>query len=330
MKDGMDLQIDPIRLWNTALSVLAEGLPLQGGGRAVVIASRDATETVGPTFRLKTAGGEIFAELHHLPLGAITQSALDLTSLSRLPPVLAEAILTRAMTLLLHQTARGAQTRIHSLATCKPEEMAGEEQLLLRIEGVWPETAEIRMRADRTAVYPLLLEFMPIRAKGQLPDAVASQIALPCSLRLAPRDLPLARLKSLRQGDILILNSARHVFHAPHAAFDLSHDGTNWIIGSLDMTNHAPPAEPNTQMAEAPASDIGEIPVRLSFVLSEHTMTVADLQNLTKGSYLPLDPSPGTMGQAVRILANGRAIGEGHVVELDNQPAVRIARLFGS
>ena len=329
MKDGMDLLIDPIRLWNTCLAVLAEGVPLAGGGRADVQPAPAVGALSGPTFRLETASGTILMELRQLPLGAITQSALDMAALSRLPPALAESILTRAITLMLHPLERTVQTRIRAIQPAKPDHETAGEHLILRLEGIWPDSAEVCLHADRAALSPLLLDILPVAAKGRLPEAVASRITLPCSLRLAPRDLSLKRLQGLMPGDILIPAAAKQVLHAPHAAFDISHDGTNWIIGSLDMTDPLPSAEPSTQSTEAPIPDIGEIPIRLSFVLSEHSLTVAELQNLTKGAYLPLDPAPTTPGQPVRILANGRPIGEGHVVEIDSQPAVRIARLFG-
>lgn len=330
MKDGMGLHMDPLRLWNTALSLLAEGVSLPGRGRALLRAGSVADAASGPVFRLDTDHGAIFAELRHLPLGAITQSTLDMAALSRLPPALATAILTRAVGLILRQMGDAAQSCIRSVTGCEAAQMTGEEWLLLSVEGVWPETAEIRLAANRATLGALLRDFLPDAAPGRWPAAMAAAIHLPCSLRLAPRDLPLSRLRALGPGDILILSTARQALHAPHATFPLLHDGSNWTIGSLDMTDDLPPVEPSPDAAIAPAPTIGDVPVRLSFVLSDHSLTVAEVQALAPGAYLPLEPAPIAPGRPVRILANGRQIGEGHLVDIDSQPAVRIARLLGA
>ena len=331
MKDGMDLRLDPLRLWNAALSVLADGIPLSDRGRAVLRACPAGDAPSGPVFRLDTDDGVILAELRHLPLGAITQSALDMDALSRLPPALGTAILTRAIGLLLQQLGPAARARIRSITGAGSAQMTGDETVHLSVEGLWPETAELRLASDRAALGPFLLDLMPAASPGRWPEALAAGIHLPCSLRLAPRDLPLSRLRALGPGDILILASARQALHAPHATFPLLHDGSNWTIGSLDMTDDLPQADTIPDPIPEPAAPtIGDIPVRLSFVLSEHSLTVAELQNLTPGAILPLDPAPVAPGRPVRILANGRPVGDGHLVQIDDQPAVRIARLLGA
>lgn len=331
MKDGMDLRLDPLRLWNAALSALSEGIPLAGRGRAVLRACPPDEAMSRPVFRLDTGEGVIHAELRHLPLGPITQSTLDGDSLSRLPPALTTAILSHAIGLVLRQLGQPVQARIRAIAPCEATQPPGDESLLLSLEGLWPEAAELRLVSDRATLAPLLLDLMPAAAPGKWPEALAAGIHLPCSLRLAPRDLPLSRLRALGSGDILILAGAQQALHAPHATFPLIHDGSNWTIGSLDMTDDLPQADAIPDPLPEPAAPtIGDIPVRLSFVLSEHSLTVTELQNLTPGAILPLDPAPVAPGRPVRILANGRPVGDGHLVQIDDQPAVRIARLLGA
>ncbi|PLL11194.1 hypothetical protein C0V75_18110 [Tabrizicola sp. TH137] len=326
MRDEARLPIDPLRLWNTAVAVMADGIPLPRRGRATLVVTAEDPPQTGPVFLLDTAAGPIFAELRHLPLGAMTQSGLDMAALSRLPPDLSGAILTHALNLLLAEAGEAARARLRSITRSEAAQMKGEERLLLRLEGLWPEPAEIALQADRAVFSTLLLDLLPAAPHRPLPDALAARITLPCTLRLAGRDLALARLRSLSPGDILLLATAAPVLHAPQAAFALHHDGTRWTIGPLAMNDDLPPAPP---LADQTATDLGEVPIRLSFVLADHLLTLADLQTLTPGAHLPLDPVPATAGQPVRILANGRQIGDGHVVEVEGQPAIRIARLFG-
>ena len=54
---------------------------------------------------------------------------------------------------------------------------------------------------------------------------------------------------------------------------------------------------------------------------------VAELQELAAGAVIPLDTPTLEPGLAVRILANGTPIGEGHLVQIDDQIAIRVARM---
>ena len=66
----------------------------------------------------------------------------------------------------------------------------------------------------------------------------------------------------------------------------------------------------------------------LAFVIGTQTLTLRDLQSLRPGTTLPFAPVTPSVGIEVQVLANGRAIGAGNIVDIDGRHAVRLSRLF--
>ncbi len=326
MRDNLATDLNPIALWNAAIAAMAQGIVLPGRGQAVAELTDLDPDIDAPTFVAVTATGPVYLQPRNLPLGPLTQSTLDWAALSRLPVALADAVLSLALDRLL--TVGGDALRRFGLALtrCAAGDMVGQETALIRVDGGWGALAEVLIRADRATLSALTRTILPGAARGHWPEAIAAQIILPCSLRLVGPCVTVARLRHLSVGDVLLAFGTSQWLCAPHARFGLSHDGTNWTISEVSMTDDLPAMEPGP-IPEA--GDIGDVPVRLSFQLAERTMTLAELQGLTKGAILPFAPEQTEAGQAVRLLANGRLIGDGHIVEVDGQPALRIARLFG-
>lgn len=327
MKDAGATDLGPVALWNAALLVMAQGFVLPTRGRAMAELVPDLmADPDRPTFLAKTIAGPMYLQPRDLPVGPLTQSTLDAGALDRLPAALADAVLALAMERLMAAGGDAVRRSVTALSRCAIVEMSGEERLLLRVDGGWGAVAEVMVQADRAVLSGLLRAIIPGVIHGRWPDALAAQVVLPCSLRLGAPTLSVARLRRLSVGDLLLTTGPQQWLCAPHARFALIHDGTNWTIGEVSMTDDLPAMEPGPSDA---IGDIGDLPVRLSILLAERTITLAELQGLSKGALLPFAPERAEAGQAVRLLANGRTIGDGHIVEVDGQPALRIARLFG-
>lgn len=327
MKDVGATDLGPIALWNAALLVMSQGFALPTRGRAMAeLVSDLAADPDRPAFLAKTTAGPIYLQPRDLPLGPLTQSTLDASALERLPKALADSVLALALDRLLSAGGDAVRRAVTAVSRCEVGEISGEETLLLRVDGGWGALAEVMVQADRGVLSDLLRVLFPAVTRGHWPDALAAQVILPCSLRLGASTLSVARLRSLSVGDLLLATGPQQWLCAPHARFALTHDGTNWTIGEVSMTDDLPAMEPGPSDG---VSDIGDLPVRLSILLAERTMTLSELQGLTKGALLPFAPDQTEAGQSVRLLANGRAIGDGNIVDVDGQPALRIARLFG-
>lgn len=316
-------------LWNACLAALTDGLPLQGQGRALLRLSSDTGPDDSPTYELATRAGPLWLQLRQLPLGAMTRSSLTQEALSDLPPPLAEAVLSRTLDILSAVAGQAVQSAITGITRTTPAAIPADvERILAEVDGGWGDPAHLLLLGNRAVLTLLARDLAADKPRPALPEAVAARIPMACGLRLSGRDLPQARLARLRPGDIILPQAPTLSLWAPHARFGLGGDGSNWTITEVAMTDEFPQTPPHGSDDDAP--DIGSLPIRLSFLLAEQTLTLAQVQALSPGAILPFQPDLPQPGQSVRILANGRAIGHGNVVEVEGQPAIRIARLFGT
>ena len=66
---------------------------------------------------------------------------------------------------------------------------------------------------------------------------------------------------------------------------------------------------------------LGEIPMRVDFILQRRTMTLMELDDLYQGQYLQLDPSA---EKQVEIMANGIRIARGELVEFNGRLGIEL------
>lgn len=85
-----------------------------------------------------------------------------------------------------------------------------------------------------------------------------------------------------------------------------------------------PPSE-----EEAPLKEIlglsPDIPVQMVVVMGRKAVTVKDLLGLRMGQVIEMDKMP---AEAVDLVANGKIIGKGELVEVDGKLGVRVLKLF--
>ncbi len=333
MKDNLADAPDAVALWNAVAAMMGQTLALDGRTRvSLAFAPPDLPDDALAVFELATLAGPVFAGLVRLPVGAMTQSTLDQAALGLLPSALSDAVVSLCLDRLVDAAGQDLRGKLRSVTRCEPARMAGEEWIGAEVEAGWGGTAQVLFAADRAVLTGFVSAFVPRGGGGPVPAAVAVHIALPVSLRLTGRALPLARLRQLQAGDILLTGGPGLWLAAPQAWFGLVRAGDGWTIGEVAMSDEFPAqtaADVAGDARQPVATDIGEVPVRLSFVLAERVLTLHEVQALSPGAVLPFAASPPDAGQPVQILANGRPVGDGHVIDLDGQPAVRIARLFG-
>ena len=81
-------------------------------------------------------------------------------------------------------------------------------------------------------------------------------------------------------------------------------------------------------MAEdATAASINDLEIELTFVVGQTTLTVGELRNLAVGFTFEL-PTP--VGQDLIILANGKNIGKGELIEVGGHLGVRVTEFIAS
>ena len=143
--------------------------------------------------------------------------------------------------------------------------------------------------------------------------------------------LPIAALRSLEPGDVVLceIHPDRRVFQVGAHEVEIGKEtmtegqaspAPGWVVKEIRMTGDNP---------EAASGEVSldDVPVTLRFVTEDRRIALADLQDLSVGAILPIEAEPLAAGLSVRIQANGVTVGEGHLVQIDDKFAVRVARM---
>jgi type III secretion protein Q len=69
--------------------------------------------------------------------------------------------------------------------------------------------------------------------------------------------------------------------------------------------------------------EIESLPLRLHVIVGEKEFTLAEIQSLGPGSIVELDA---TRGDPVRLMINGKILGEGELVDIEGQLGVKVLR----
>lgn len=284
--------------------------------------------------------------LNSLPPLAVEGSGLeelDASLLARLPTELAAAVLEAGAAEFVPalSAALGLPLSIEDLNLEEEEADLPPETLcfsLLRDDGQ-------RLAGAFAAGEETLLEVAQLLAEHaqSLPadgSALRSGLHLTCRVLVPGPELTAEELQGLEPGDILVLPPPL-TFGVPlpvtlglydtHGAPALLEDSALHLEGP--MTEHDAPApddmdearaeplpEEEEQHGEA-AFSAGQLPLRLSFDLGGVTLSLDDVAALAAGSVLPTGRE---MAAPVRILASGRVIGTGSLVEVAGQIGVRV------
>ena len=78
---------------------------------------------------------------------------------------------------------------------------------------------------------------------------------------------------------------------------------------------------PQGEVKTATKVELAALPVRIHVVLSQVELSLKDLEGLTDGSVIQLDER---QSGAVQLVANGKVLGAGELVEIDNRLGVQI------
>ncbi len=173
--------------------------------------------------------------------------------------------------------------------------------------------------------------------------SVADEIEVRFSLERGSLLCPIANLRSLLPGDVVMLDVdtrwpnltrtlrarttglAVHLddqdrvlglSFAPHEP-SRTHERTNSMNDNLSHSNE-------TAVATLREVDLEALSVTLSFEIAEVSLTVGELRSMRVGQILSTGK---LLGERVMIQASGRAIGRGELVNLDGEIGVRVLEL---
>ena len=173
----------------------------------------------------------------------------------------------------------------------------------------------------------------------RLPVDVFNDMPVRLPVLVATHSVPQAMLRTIDVGDVIIADTA---------AFDTEGNGRiRWcgmqfhvrfhLPASLTLLNLEPSMEPHDDIDSA-SDDVqvyavphkittiddnalDGLPVQLQFEMGRCTTTLAALRTLAPGTVLPID---GGSPSVIAIVANGRQLGRGELVDVNGQLGIRI------
>lgn len=325
--------VDQIAIWNALVASFDQPFELLNGAQAFLASAPQVAVPTGLSFVLQTGQGALQINVVSLPFASISGAQVDLADIPSLPPPL-PAILTDGLRdLLLELLPDTLRTQIVSAELGEIATIDDTEVIMVTVLGRnWPEAGQFVIQGPRAVLAALAAMPGATAPVPTLPQALACLIPLSVRIVLRGRVIPLRVMRSLEVGDIILPppHGAQILLLGGKLVAGLTNDIETWTITELAVNNENDLPDV-TQVSEAApeAASLDDIPISLAFVIDTRTIPLSDLQNLRPGAALPFTPLSPTAGIEVQVLANGRAIGSGNIVEIDGRHAVRLSRLFG-
>lgn len=152
-----------------------------------------------------------------------------------------------------------------------------------------------------------------------------SNIVWPMPVAAGFVDLSFDEISQLGLGDIIVAQHAPAILFPKNFSkgWSMIADGSNFVRFKIDKYFEGGLSLPNgaDDTASLTRSAVEALPVRLHVVLAEKEFTLAEIQSFSPGSVVELNASK---TEPVRLLVNGKFLGEGELVEVEGNLAVRV------
>ncbi|WP_343716277.1 type III secretion system cytoplasmic ring protein SctQ [Inquilinus sp.] len=313
----------------TAVPVRIGGLEIEAP--LAVIPTLSLPEADGVAIALRLGRGRLVLQVPALLVEQALAEAARVP-VAELEPELAGLLLEAVAADLLPalEAAAGAPIAIESVGISMPG-FAAAFRCAVTVRHGFAETA-LPLAADEAARPALrrLIEAAPSR------PAPAAGLPVPMAVRIGAVRLSLAELRGIEPGDVVFPDVACRAGEALVVYGERWSHTAQHERGAVTITGPRRPlalqdgggwmADPDSDAATPPAERLDELPVTLVFELGRSELPLAAVQGLAPGAVIPLGRDP---GEAVDIVANGRRIGRGEIVRIENELGVRVVRLFG-
>jgi type III secretion system YscQ/HrcQ family protein len=177
--------------------------------------------------------------------------------------------------------------------------------------------------------------FLPVEFLSRCKPEPAGQTSMPYPAGLCWRfpvaagfvDLLPGEIAQVELGDVLVIQSAPATLFGNDFSkgWSMVENGSNFASFRLDKYfergTFVETSGESTAAASRPA--IEALPLRLHVVLGEKEFTLAEVQSLAPGMIVELET---TKSDPVRLMVNGKILGEGELVDVEGSLAVRVLR----
>jgi type III secretion protein Q len=220
--------------------------------------------------------------------------------------------------------ARTDQAAEESVASTSPA-------FALTVDGIGTSTAELRVPPQHAI---MLARSLDQRAVPSRP--AVELLPVPLCLRAAAATLTVSALASLSPGDVLLVDQCCRPMRtavaviAEHLVAPLDLNATGAAITAPPMPGRGSSWEWSMQNVADKSDlsqkcDLDDLPINLLLELGRLDLPLGEIRRLAPGAVLPLARP---LDDSVDILANGRRIGRGALVQIGDSIGVRVTRLF--
>jgi type III secretion protein Q len=283
---------------------------------------------------LEWAGGQLVLDVAPWVLDRWLAMVLDVPEIDSLPaafrPVALEHVVNWCITALSaggRGTAQLTGTQQH--AHGRPEQATHALQLEFELSDGVCLPALLHMDSLALMLMGSLVQHLPNTSSVDTLEDVPVKLEL-C---IGQTDLPLIQMASLQSGALVFIQhnylgeGQELLLRSPYAttaslSFAAKVDGHQIIILSSSHTMNNQIA--HTADTDEASATLEQMPVHLSFDLGHKVLTLGQLRQLGEGQALQLDRP---VQQGVTIRANGAAIGEGQLLDIDGRMGVLISKL---
>jgi len=138
-------------------------------------------------------------------------------------------------------------------------------------------------------------------------------------------DLSPDEIGQIGSGDVLITENQWQLLlpNDFNKGWCISHEASNtarFLVDNYFERSVGVEAENDATLAKA-KPDIGALPLRLHVIVGHNEFTLAEIQSLGPGTIIELEASK---SDPVRLMVNGKVLGEGELVEVDGKLAVKV------
>lgn len=141
------------------------------------------------------------------------------------------------------------------------------------------------------------------------------------------------RLATKKDRDLWMMANNKDIDDDDEPLNDPLEEGQDAVKTGGHQSQPRPDSDNSQPQATAPADEppkedtiFDEVPIKLVFELGRQEISLGRLQELGPGHVFQLDRP---IGDAVDVFAGGRRVGQGEIVQVDDQVGVRMTRLFG-
>ena len=342
----------PTEIWNALLSRCGEPAPLLGKGVAATFEPGAAPAGSSISALIESGGDKAVIVFKSFPFAALFGSDVAVEDLDRLPLALRDVLVEGMLSSLWNVIPQNRLAPFSVVRIGGCEELCAEvgalDWLAATVQGLAPQPVQLLVGC-------FAAEVVRAMAGGELASravwtGLREHLSADAFFTLARIELPLARIKTLRPGSIVVLPGV-----AADACFirldrelhEFRSDAEEWTYSGSrslnplkreahmsdedEMDDDAPAVALDPVSPDAPAGEppgLSSLLLDIDFDLGAVRLPLSTLETWRAGSLVELDPPSAKDGVEVTLRANGQALATGDLIRIDDRLAVRLNRLL--